>query len=75
MNEFASEASARVTVGKLAVLAAAAALRATAPPAVVDAFVQTRLVRAAQRALRGRRHQRANRGAPFAAGAAGGVTS
>jgi putative acyl-CoA dehydrogenase len=43
MNEFASEASARITVGKLAVLAAAAALRATALPAVVDAFVQTRL--------------------------------
>ena len=44
MNEFASEATARVTVGKLAVLAAAAALRATAPPALVEAFVQTRLV-------------------------------
>ena len=44
MNEFASEATARVTVGKLAVLAAAAALRASAPPPVVDAFVQTRLV-------------------------------
>ena len=45
MNEFASEATARVTVGKLAVLTAAAALRVTAPPAVVEAFVHTRLVR------------------------------
>ncbi len=44
-NEFASEAAARVTVGKLAVLAAAAALAASAPPAVVDAFVRTRLIR------------------------------
>ncbi|MGA3310189.1 MAG: isovaleryl-CoA dehydrogenase [Xanthobacteraceae bacterium] len=43
-NEFASEAAARVTVGKLAVLAAAAALAATAPAALVEAFVQTRLV-------------------------------
>ena len=44
MNEFASEATARVTVGKLAVLAAAAALAASAPPALAETFVQTRLV-------------------------------
>jgi hypothetical protein len=43
-NEFASEAAARVTVGKLATLAAAAALEATAPPAVAEAFVRTRLL-------------------------------
>jgi putative acyl-CoA dehydrogenase len=43
-NEFASEAAARVTVGKLAVLASAAALAASAPAALVDAFVRTRLV-------------------------------
>ena len=35
---------ARVTVGKLATLAAAAALEATAPPAVAEAFVRTRLL-------------------------------
>jgi len=44
LDEIASEAAARVTVGKLAVLAAAAALSATAPPPVVEAFVQTRLL-------------------------------
>ncbi len=43
-NEFESEASARVTVGRLATLAAASALAATAPSSVVDAFVRTRLV-------------------------------
>jgi putative acyl-CoA dehydrogenase len=43
-NEFESEGSARITVGKLATLAAASALAATAPPAVVDAFVRTRLL-------------------------------
>jgi putative acyl-CoA dehydrogenase len=43
-NEFASEAAARVTVGKLAVLAGAAALAASAPADVADAFVRTRLV-------------------------------
>jgi putative acyl-CoA dehydrogenase len=43
MNEFASEAAARVTVGKLAALAAAVALEASAPPAVAEAFVRTRL--------------------------------
>ena len=43
-NEFESEATARVTVGKLAAVAAAAALATSAPPAVVDAFVQTRLL-------------------------------
>jgi putative acyl-CoA dehydrogenase len=44
-NAFASEAAARVTVGKLAALAAAAALKATAPPALVEAFVRTRLLK------------------------------
>ncbi len=44
-NEFESEATARITVGRLAALAAAAALEATAPPAVTDAFVRTRLLR------------------------------
>jgi putative acyl-CoA dehydrogenase len=43
-NEFESEAAARVTVGRLATLAAASALAATAPSSVVDAFVRTRLV-------------------------------
>src|ERR1700722_17202279 len=40
-----SEAAARITVGKLATLAAAAALEATALPAVAEAFVRTRLAR------------------------------
>jgi putative acyl-CoA dehydrogenase len=44
LDEVASEAGARVTVGKLAALAAAAALSATAPAAVVEAFVRTRLI-------------------------------
>jgi putative acyl-CoA dehydrogenase len=44
LDEIASEAAARVTVGKLAALAAAAALSATAPAAVVEAFVRTRLL-------------------------------
>ena len=44
MNEFESEATARITVGKLATLAAASALEATAPPAVAEAFVRTRLL-------------------------------
>jgi lactate/malate dehydrogenase, NAD binding domain len=44
MNDFASEAAARVTVGKLATLAAAAALEATAPPTVTEAFVRTRVL-------------------------------
>jgi hypothetical protein len=39
MNDFASEAAARVTVGKLATLAAAAA-----PPTVTEAFVRTRVL-------------------------------
>jgi putative acyl-CoA dehydrogenase len=43
-SEFANEAAARITVGKLATLAAAAALEATAPAAVTEAFVRTRLV-------------------------------
>jgi putative acyl-CoA dehydrogenase len=44
-NEFESEAAARVTVGKLATLAAATALEASAPAAVVTAFARTRCVR------------------------------
>jgi len=44
-NEFESEAKARITVGKLATLAAACALEATAPPAITAAFVRTRLER------------------------------
>ena len=44
-NEFESEANARITVGKLATLAAACALEATAPPAITAAFVRTRLER------------------------------
>jgi putative acyl-CoA dehydrogenase len=44
LEEVASEAAARVTVGKLAALAAATALSATAPAAVVEAFMRTRLV-------------------------------
>jgi putative acyl-CoA dehydrogenase len=43
-NDPESEATARVTVGRLAALAAAAALNATAPSQVADAFVETRLV-------------------------------
>jgi putative acyl-CoA dehydrogenase len=43
-DEFASEAAARITVGKLAILAAASALAATAPAAVTEAFVRTRLL-------------------------------
>jgi putative acyl-CoA dehydrogenase len=42
-SEIANEAAARVTVGKLAALAAASALEATAPPAVGAAFIRTRL--------------------------------
>ena len=45
MNEFEGEAKARITVGKLATLAAASALEATAPPAVTEAFARTRLQR------------------------------
>jgi hypothetical protein len=44
-NEFESEAKARITVGKLAALAAASALEASAPPPVTEAFVRTRLER------------------------------
>jgi putative acyl-CoA dehydrogenase len=43
-NDLESEAVARITGGKLATLAAASALAATAPPAIVDAFVRTRLL-------------------------------
>jgi putative acyl-CoA dehydrogenase len=45
MNEHESEAKARIAVGKLAALAAASALEATAPAAVTEAFVRTRLER------------------------------
>jgi putative acyl-CoA dehydrogenase len=44
-NEFESEASARIIVGKLATLAAASVLEETAPPAVAEAFARTRLMR------------------------------
>jgi len=44
-GEVENEAAARVTVGRLAALAAAAALRASAPAAVTEAFVRTRLAR------------------------------
>jgi len=43
--ETASEANARILVSSLAVLASAAALKPSAPPAVADAFVRTRLAR------------------------------
>jgi putative acyl-CoA dehydrogenase len=42
-SDFESEANARITVGRLATLAAAAALNATAPSAVTEAFVRTRV--------------------------------
>jgi putative acyl-CoA dehydrogenase len=45
MNEIESEANARIAVGKLATLAAATALEASAPPSVTEAFVRTRLAR------------------------------
>jgi putative acyl-CoA dehydrogenase len=45
VNALESEAAARITVGRLAALAAADALSASAPPAVTEAFVRTRLVR------------------------------
>jgi putative acyl-CoA dehydrogenase len=44
-NEFETEAAARITVGKIAVLASASALEASAPAPVVEAFVRTRLVK------------------------------
>jgi putative acyl-CoA dehydrogenase len=43
-NEFESEASARIIVGKFATLAAASVLEETAPPAVAEAFARTRLM-------------------------------
>jgi putative acyl-CoA dehydrogenase len=45
MKDHDSEARARIAVGKLAALAAASALAATAPAAVTEAFVRTRLER------------------------------
>jgi len=44
-DEVANEAAARIMVGRLAGLAAAAALNASAPPAIAEAFVRTRLTR------------------------------
>jgi putative acyl-CoA dehydrogenase len=44
-NEFESEAAARITVGRLAILATASALEASAPAPVVEAFVRTRLAK------------------------------
>ncbi len=44
-NEFESEAAARITVGRLATLAGAAALQATAPPQVTEMFLRTRLAK------------------------------
>ncbi len=43
--ETTSEATARAMVGRLALLAAAAALKTSAPPTVAEAFVRTRLAR------------------------------
>jgi len=42
-NEFESEAAARIIVGRLAILASAAALQETVPAAVAEAFLRTRL--------------------------------
>ncbi len=42
-NEFESEAAARITVGRLAMLAGAATLQESAPGAVAEAFLRTRL--------------------------------
>jgi len=44
-DEFTSEGAARTMVGRLATLAATAALAKTAPPDVADAFAQTRFFR------------------------------
>ena len=44
-NEFESEAAARITVGKLATLASAAALQASAPLPVAEMFQRTRFSR------------------------------
>ncbi len=65
-----SEATARVTVGRLAALAAAAALNATAPSKVADAFRRDAARRAARRPLRHQRHRRAGGRTDIAAGAA-----
>jgi hypothetical protein len=45
-DEPTSEGEARILVGRLATLAATAALAGTAPPEVADAFAQTRFFRA-----------------------------
>jgi len=42
--ESTSEADARIKVGRVAVLACAAALQASAPPAVAETFIRTRLM-------------------------------
>jgi putative acyl-CoA dehydrogenase len=44
-DELSNEGAARIMVGKLATLAATAALAKTAPPEVTDAFAQTRFFR------------------------------
>jgi putative acyl-CoA dehydrogenase len=44
-NEFESEAAARIMVGKLAILASGVALQASAPPAIAEAFLGTRLAK------------------------------
>ncbi len=43
--ESATEATARILVGRLALLASAVSLKASAPSAIADAFVRTRLTR------------------------------
>jgi hypothetical protein len=45
-NEFESEAAARITVGRLATLAGAAALQASAPSEITETFLRTRLSKA-----------------------------
>jgi putative acyl-CoA dehydrogenase len=45
-DEGGDEAGARLSVGRLAMLASAAALRATAPPVVAEAFARTRVAQA-----------------------------
>jgi putative acyl-CoA dehydrogenase len=44
-NEFEGEAAARIMVGNLAIMASAAALQASAPPAIAETFLRTRLVK------------------------------
>jgi len=44
-NEFESEAAARITVGRLAMLASASMLASSAPPAVAETFLRSRLLK------------------------------